>query len=73
MGPLVIKGKSYPPIVEKLLKVMNFQGEKIIYYPHQIISQRRQKNKNEPYEHQIVEGLDKMANMENFDQDQQMP
>jgi hypothetical protein len=53
---------------------MNFQeAEKIRYDPHQIISQRRQQNKNAPYEHKIVECLDKMANLENFDQDQQMP
>ena len=38
------------------------------YDPHQIISQRRKLNKNKPFDHQIIEGLDKMANLSNFEE-----
>ena len=56
-------------VIEKLLEVMDFQKEeKVNYDPHQIISQRRQLNKNKPFDHQIVEGLDKMANLSNFEE-----
>ena len=48
---------------------MDFQKEeKVNYDPHHIISQRKQLNKNKPFDHQIVEGLDKMANMSNFEE-----
>ena len=36
------------------------------YDPHHIISHRNQLNKNKPFDHQIIEGLDKMANLSNF-------
>ena len=48
---------------------MDFQKEeKVNYDPHQIISQRRKLNKNKPFDHQIVEGLDKMENFSNFEE-----
>ena len=48
---------------------MDFQKEeKVNYDPHHIISQRKQLNKNKPFDHQIVEGLDKMANLSNFEE-----
>ena len=48
---------------------MDFQKEeKVNYDPHHIISQRKQLNKNKPFDHQIVEGLEKMANLSNFEE-----
>ena len=38
------------------------------YDPCHIISQRRQLKKNKPFDHQIIEGLDKMANLSNFEE-----
>ena len=38
------------------------------YDPHHIISQRKQLSKNHPFDHQIVEGLDKIANLSNFEE-----
>ena len=52
---------------------MNFQeAEKNRYDTHHIISQRRQNNKITAFEHQIVEGLDKISNLQSFDQDEQV-
>ena len=34
------------------------------YDPHQIISKRRHMNKNAPYDHDHVEGFDKLDNLE---------
>ena len=57
-------------VIEKLLEVMDFQKEKKVNYdPYHIISQRKQLNKNKPFDHQIVEGLDKIANLANFEED----
>ena len=48
---------------------MDFQKEeKVNYDPHHIISQRKQLKKNKPFDHQIVEGLDKMENLSNFEE-----
>ena len=64
VGPFISKNKSAPLFIEKLLEVMDFQKEKRINYdPHHIISQRKQSNKNKPFDHQIVEGLDKISNL----------
>ena len=50
-----------------MLKVLIFpKAKKIRYDPHHIISNRRQQNKNDPYDHQTVEGIDKIANLESF-------
>jgi hypothetical protein len=65
IGPFVVKSRSCLSQVKKKLKEFGFskiQGRK--YDPHQIISKRRQMNKNAPYEHENVEGLDKLANLE---------
>ena len=60
VGPFVFKNKSALLVIEKLLEVMDFQKEQRINYdPHHIISQRKQPNKNKPFDHQVVEGLDK--------------
>ena len=48
---------------------MDFQKEKKVNYdPHHIISQRKQLNKNKPFDHRTVEGLDKIANLANFEE-----
>ena len=69
VGPFFFKNKSTLLVIEKLLESMDFQKEeKVNYDPHHIISQRKQLNKNKPFDHQIVEGLDKMANLSNFEE-----
>ena len=46
---------------------MDFQKEqKVNYDPYHIISQRKQENKNKPFDHQVVEGLDEIANLSCF-------
>ena len=56
-GPFIFKNKSALLVIEKLLEVMDFQKEqKVNYDPHHIISQRKQLNKNKPFDHQTVEG-----------------
>ena len=48
---------------------MDFQRlERLNYDPWKIISQRRQQNKNKAFEHQLIEGMDKMANLLDFKQ-----
>ena len=48
---------------------MDFQKEQKLYYdPHHIISQRKQLNKNKPFDHQTIEGLDKIENLANFEE-----
>ena len=67
VGPFIFKNKSALLIVEKLLEIMDFQKEKRINYdPHHIISQRKQSNKNKPFDHQVVEGLEEVANLSCF-------
>ena len=65
IGPFFVKSRSCLSQVKEKFKYFGFseiQGRK--YDPHKIISKRRQMNKNAPYEHENVEGLDKLANME---------
>ena len=63
VGPFIFKNKSALVIVEKLLENMDFQKEqKVNYDPYHIISQRKQANKNKPFDHQVVEGLGEIAN-----------
>ena len=48
---------------------MDFQkDQKVNYDPHHIISQRKQLNKNKPFDHQTIEGLDKIENLANFEE-----
>ena len=69
VDPFIFENKSALLVIEKLLEVMDFKKEeKVNYDPHHIISQRKQLNKNKPFDHQIVEGLDKMANLSNFEE-----
>ena len=63
-GSFIIKIKASSPIVERLSGIMDFQKfETLNYDPHKVISQRRQQNKNKSFEHQVVEGMDKIANL----------
>ena len=53
--------------IEKLLERMEFQKEKRANYdPHHIISLRKQANKKNPFDHQVVEGLNETANLFHF-------
>ena len=53
--------------VEKLLENMDFMKDPNVNYdPHQVISLRKQANRNKPFEHQVVEGLAEMANLLQF-------
>ena len=64
IGPFIFKSKTALPIVEKLLEAMDFQKmERLNYDLWKIISQRRQQNKNKAFEHQLLEGMDKMDNL----------
>jgi hypothetical protein len=63
--PFIVKSRSCLSQVKEKFKDFGFskiQGRK--YDPHQIISKRRQMNKNAPYEHEYIEGLEKLANLE---------
>ena len=69
VGSFIFKNKISLLVIEMLLEVMDLQKEqKINYDPHHIISQRKQLDKNKPFDHQIVEGLDKIANLANFEE-----
>ena len=43
--------------------------EMLNYDPMKIISQIRQQNKNKSFEHQLVEGMDKIINLLEFEED----
>ena len=46
---------------------MDFIKESSVNYdPHQVVSLRKQANRNKPFEHQAVEGLAKVANLLQF-------
>jgi hypothetical protein len=65
VGPFVVKNKSCLPQIQSKLSEFGFtqlQGRK--YDLHQIISKRRLVSKQGPYEHEHVEGFDKLANLE---------
>ena len=64
IGPFIFKNKVALNIIEKLLEAMEFKTmERLNYDPRQIISQRRKQNKNKAFEHQLIEGMDKMDNL----------
>jgi hypothetical protein len=65
IGPFVVKTRSCLSQIQTKLKEFGFsqlQGRR--YDPHQVISKRRLMNKHAPYEHEYVEGFDKLANLE---------
>ena len=43
--------------------------ERLNYDPRKIISQIRQQNKNKAFEHQSMEGMDKIVNLLEFEED----
>ena len=52
VGSFIFKSKGALVFIEKLLESMDFQKEpKINYYPHNVISLRKQANKNKPFDH----------------------
>ena len=63
VGPFVVKRKSTLQMIESMLREMGFSVEVAVNYdPHHVISNRRQANKNKPFEHSEVEGLSEVAN-----------
>jgi hypothetical protein len=65
IGPFIVKSRSCLSQVQEKLKEFGFaqlQGRR--YDPDQIISNRRLMNKHAPYEHEQVEGFDKLSNLE---------
>jgi hypothetical protein len=65
IGPFIVKTRSCLSQVQEKLKEFGFaqlQGRR--YDPHQIISKRILMNKHAPYEHEQVEGFDKLENLE---------
>jgi hypothetical protein len=65
IGPFIVKSRTCLAHVEAKLKVLFFAqipGKK--YDPHQIISRRRKMDKNAPYEHEPIEGLENFVNLE---------
>jgi len=65
IGPFVVKTRAcLPRIKEKLKEFVFSQLQGKIYDPHQFIYKRRLMNKQGPYEHEYVEGFDKLANLQ---------
>jgi hypothetical protein len=67
IGTFIIKYRSCLSQIQGKLKEFGFaqlQGRR--YDPHQIISKRRLVNKQAPYEHEHVDGFDKLANLDVF-------
>ena len=63
VGPLTIKSKEALSTIESMLREMGFSMEASFNYdPHHVISDRRQENKNKPFEHFEVAGLSEAAN-----------
>jgi hypothetical protein len=67
VGPFVVKKTSCFHLIQSKLSEFGFtwlQGRK--YDPHQIISKRILASKQSPYEHEHVEGFDKLANLDTY-------
>jgi hypothetical protein len=65
IGPFVVKSRSCLSQFQEKIKEFGFsqlQGRR--YDPHQIISNRRLMKKHAPYEHEHVEGFEKLENLE---------
>ena len=65
IGQFVVNTRSCLPQIQTKLKEFEFsqlQGRK--YDPHQVISSIRLMSKHGPYEHEYMEGFDKLANLE---------
>ena len=67
VGSFIFKNKGALVFIEKLLESMDFQREQRVNYdPYHIISLRKQANKNNPFDHQVIEGLNEVANLLHF-------
>ena len=67
VGPFIFKGKGALTCIERLMEPMEFiKDVNMSYDPHQVISLRKQANRNKPFEHQAVEGLSETANLLTF-------
>ena len=63
VGPFIIKNRVSFPVVENLLKEIGFQTDAAANYDfHHIISIKIQVNKNKPFEHHEIVGMDKSSN-----------
>jgi hypothetical protein len=65
IGPFLVKTRSCLPQIQAKISEFGFtqlQGRK--YDPHQVISKIILMRKQGPYEHEHVEGFDKLENME---------
>ena len=70
MGPFFIKRKASLSIIEIMLREMGFLVEfDVNYDPHHVISNRRQANKNKPFEHFEVAGLSEATNWLDYPKD----
>ena len=57
-------------MIEITIREMGFLVEVVVNYDaHHVISNRRQANKNKPFEHSEVEGLSKAANWMDYPKD----
>jgi hypothetical protein len=64
IGPFIVKGRYFLSQIQENLKELCFsQLQRRIYDPHQIISKRILMNKHGSYEHEHVEGFDKMEKL----------
>ena len=65
--PFTIKNKGAFPMVEGLLRELGFETKPTINYdPHQVISNRRNAQKRNPFKHEEVVGLAEAANWSNY-------
>jgi hypothetical protein len=65
IGPFIVKTRSCLSHIQSNIKEFGFsQLQGRIYDPNQIISKRILMKKHAPYEHEHVDGFDKLANLE---------
>ena len=70
VGPLTIKSKSSLSVIENMLREMGFSMEAAVNYdPDHVILDRRQANKNKPFEHSEVAGLSEVTNWIDYPKD----
>ena len=67
MGSFIFKNNGALVFIEKLLASMEFKKEQNINYDlHHVISLRKQANKNNPFDHHSIEGLNETTNLLQF-------
>ena len=70
VGPLTIKNKPSLPMIERMLREMGFLVEVAVNYdPHHAISDRKQANKNNPFENSEVARLSEATNWMDYPRD----